>query len=132
MTNTGNTNRRTLLSDALFALEEMQAKLDEAQSFQREPIAVIGMGCRWPGGVTDAEGFWSLLQDGRGGIRDVPEDRWDSERYYDPDPSKPGRPFKASYQAGRPASISMPIPQGSRTLNLSKARAHNFSKTVAV
>jgi thioester reductase-like protein len=53
------------------------------------PIAVIGIGCRFPGGVQDAGSFWNLLIDGRSGIREVPPDRWDLERYYHPDSSIP-------------------------------------------
>ena len=56
-----------------------------------EPIAVVGIGCRFPGGVRGPQQYWSLLTDGRDGIVEVPEDRWDAEEYYDPDPSVPGR-----------------------------------------
>ena len=56
-----------------------------------EPIAVVGIGCRFPGGVRGPQQYWSLLTDGRDGIVEVPEERWDAEEYYDPDPSVPGR-----------------------------------------
>ncbi|WP_131810943.1 type I polyketide synthase, partial [Mycolicibacterium monacense] len=55
-----------------------------------EPIAVVGMGCRLPGGVSDPDGFWQLLQDGRSGIVRVPPERWDAEALYSADNGVPG------------------------------------------
>lgn len=52
--------------------------------------AVIGMGCRFPGG-DGPEGFWQALIDGRDGVGQVPADRWDMEAWYDPDPGTPDR-----------------------------------------
>ncbi len=51
-----------------------------------DPIAIIGMGCRMPGGVEDPEGLWALLQGGVDAVREVPIERWDIDRWYDPDP----------------------------------------------
>ncbi|MBW0019022.1 MAG: type I polyketide synthase [Mycobacterium sp.] len=56
-----------------------------------EPIAVIGMGCRFPGNVDGPGTFWELLVDGRDAVHEVPPDRWDAAAYYDPDPQQPGR-----------------------------------------
>ncbi len=53
----------------------------------RFPLAIVGMGCRFPGGATDAESFWKVLAEGRSGVREVPPDRWDRERFYHPDRS---------------------------------------------
>jgi acyl transferase domain-containing protein/aryl carrier-like protein len=49
-----------------------------------EPIAVIGISCRMPGGANDPEAFWELLRSGRDPIRPVPPDRWDLSGWYDP------------------------------------------------
>src|SRR5262249_2783223 len=57
----------------------------------REPIAIIGMGCRFPGGVTDPESFWRLLDQGIDAISEVPRTRWDVDAWYDPDPDSPGK-----------------------------------------
>src|SRR6266571_5773300 len=55
-----------------------------------EPIAIVGMGCRFPG-AKDPEAFWRLLHDGLGAITEVPVDRWDINSLYDPNPGTPGR-----------------------------------------
>ena len=57
----------------------------------QEPLAIVGIGCRLPGGVVDSETFWNFLAAGESGIVEVPEDRWTLDRYYHSDPSVPGR-----------------------------------------
>ena len=79
------------LKRALRAIEEMQAKLDAIEYGKREPIAVIGMGCRFPGGASTPEKFWEILQNGVDAVTDVPADRWNVDAYYDPDPEAPGK-----------------------------------------
>jgi acyl transferase domain-containing protein/aryl carrier-like protein len=56
-----------------------------------EPIAVVGIGCRFPGGASDPEAFWRLLEAGVDAITDVPADRWDVRAFHDADPSRPGK-----------------------------------------
>ncbi|MBI1357401.1 MAG: alpha/beta fold hydrolase [Acidobacteria bacterium] len=77
---------------ALLALERMQAKLQAVTKARTEPIAVIGMGCRFPG-ADDPEAYWRLLRDGVDAIREVPADRWDLEAVYDPDPAAAGKMY---------------------------------------
>ncbi len=79
------------LKKAYLALEEMQAKLDLTRHSESEPIAVIGMGCRFPGGVTDLQSFWQMLQNGTDAVGEIPRDRWSAEAVYDPDPHAPGK-----------------------------------------
>ncbi|MBC8127630.1 MAG: type I polyketide synthase, partial [Gloeobacteraceae cyanobacterium ES-bin-144] len=57
----------------------------------REGIAIIGIGCRFPGGVNDTESFWKLLVEGREVVSEVPTDRWNVERFYDPEPGLVGK-----------------------------------------
>ncbi len=56
-----------------------------------EPIAVIGMACRFPGDADTPQAFWELLRGGVDAISEVPPDRWDVDAYYDPDPDAPGK-----------------------------------------
>ncbi|WP_371524667.1 SDR family NAD(P)-dependent oxidoreductase [Streptomyces sp. NBC_01283] len=56
-----------------------------------EPIAIIGIGCRFPGGVDGPDSFWQLLTEGRDAVTEVPADRWSTEEFTDADPAAPGR-----------------------------------------
>lgn len=56
-----------------------------------EPVAVIGIGCRLPGGINGPEQYWDFLEKGGDAVTVVPPDRWDAEAFYDPDPMAPGR-----------------------------------------
>jgi acyl transferase domain-containing protein/acyl carrier protein len=75
---------------ALLAMD-LQAKLEASQKEKSEPIAIIGMGCRFPGGANDPNSYWQLLCEGRDAIREVPASRWNIDDYYDPDPEAPGK-----------------------------------------
>jgi microcystin synthetase protein McyG len=75
---------------ALLALE-LNTKLGRLEQRAAEPIAVTGIGCRFPGGANDPDSFWRLLIEGRDAISEVPPTRWDIERFYDPDPDAPGK-----------------------------------------
>lgn len=86
------------LKQAYLALEKLQAKLEAVEQAKHEPIAIIGMGCRFPGGADTPEAFWNLLRDGRDAVTEIPADRWDVPAYYDPDPNMPGK-MSARYGA---------------------------------
>lgn len=58
---------------------------------QKEPIAIIGIGCRFPGGGHNPEQFWNVLAEGVDGIIDVPADRWDFRKFYDADKERIGK-----------------------------------------
>jgi len=75
---------------ALLALQQLQAKLAETDYAHREPIAVVGIGCRWPGAENPAQ-FWQLLQNQQDAITPVPADRWDLDKFYDPSPDIPAK-----------------------------------------
>jgi acyl transferase domain-containing protein/acyl carrier protein len=70
---------------------QVRATRRELPLLAAEPIAIIGIGCRFPGGARNPEQFWSLLRDGVEGIREVPAERWDKDAWYDPDPEAPGK-----------------------------------------
>ncbi|XXY47425.1 type I polyketide synthase [Sorangium sp. So ce269] len=57
----------------------------------KEPIAVIGMACRFPGGAATPDAFWNLLRTGGDAIREVPSDRWDIDQFYDSNLASPGK-----------------------------------------
>ncbi|MEU4159274.1 type I polyketide synthase [Actinoplanes sp. NPDC026670] len=56
-----------------------------------EPIAIIGVGCRFPGGADGPDQFWQLLTEGRDAVTEVPADRWNAEDFFDEDPTQPGK-----------------------------------------
>ncbi|MDM9582028.1 type I polyketide synthase [Nostoc sp. GT001] len=74
-----------LMQNALLELSALQAKLNTLEHAATEPIAVIGIGCRFPGGVNSPEELWLLCKNGGDAIAEVPSDRWDVDAYYDPD-----------------------------------------------
>ncbi|MCC7360975.1 MAG: SDR family NAD(P)-dependent oxidoreductase [Anaerolineales bacterium] len=58
-----------------------------------EPLAIIGLSCRFPGGADSPAAFWQLLADGVDAVSEVPADRWDVDAFYDPDPDAPGKTY---------------------------------------
>jgi acyl transferase domain-containing protein/acyl carrier protein len=83
--------RRNLLQESLAAIERLQARLAASERARNEPIAIIGAGCRFPGGIEDLDGLWRVLRDGADMVADVPADRFDIDSCYDPDPQASGK-----------------------------------------
>jgi amino acid adenylation domain-containing protein len=78
------------LKRALLAIERLQAKLEAVEREKSEPVAIIGIGCRFPG-AADVDDYWQLLRDGVDAITVVPPDRWDADAYFDAEPGAPAR-----------------------------------------
>ncbi|MFI6291654.1 SDR family NAD(P)-dependent oxidoreductase [Nonomuraea sp. NPDC050790] len=85
---------RAQLIESLRMIERLRSRLAEkGDAARREPIAVIGAGCRLPGGVDGPDAFWRLLRAGRDTVRQFPADRADLRAWYDPDPDTPGTTY---------------------------------------
>ncbi|MEV5989697.1 type I polyketide synthase, partial [Streptomyces sp. NPDC052051] len=85
---------RDYLKRATADLRIARRQLADAENKQGEPIAIVGMACRYPGGVGSPEELWRLVADGVDAIGDFPEDRgWDVEDLYDPDPERTGKSY---------------------------------------
>lgn len=82
---------RALMKNALLRLEKLETKLRVLEEAKTEPIAVVGLGCRFPKGVETPDDLWKLLQDGVDAVTEIPQDRWDVEEYYDPQLDRPGK-----------------------------------------
>lgn len=78
---------------ALKALKDVRQKLELFEQSAAEPIAIVGMGCRYPGNCNNPADFWKFLSQGGDAIKDIPSDRWDVNAYYDADPDALGKMY---------------------------------------
>lgn len=65
------------------AINQFRSEQPNSEILNSEPIAVVGIGCRLPGGVSSSDGYWELLRNGKDAVVEVPEDRWSADRFYD-------------------------------------------------
>ncbi|HYO97350.1 MAG TPA: SDR family NAD(P)-dependent oxidoreductase [Polyangiaceae bacterium] len=72
-------------------LRDARQQLELERRHRSEPIAIVGVGCRFPGDVSGPSEFWDLLRRGADVTSEVPTDRWDAEALYDPEPTAPGK-----------------------------------------
>lgn len=90
MSNDASVDYLAKLRAAAAAIQKQQATIARLEAAQSEPIAIIGMGCRFPGGADDPDAFWSLLANGVDAIREVPAERWSIDEFFDTDPDALG------------------------------------------
>ncbi|MEM7134161.1 MAG: type I polyketide synthase [Chloroflexota bacterium] len=90
MSSLQETQINSIIKKSLEKIESLQAEVDRLQSAQREPIAIVGMSCRFPEADTPEE-FWQLLHNGVDAIGEIPQSRWDVDKFYDPTPATPGK-----------------------------------------
>ena len=77
-----------------------------------EPIAIVGIGCRFPGGVNGPESYWKLLSGGIDALGDIPADRLPIDGFYHPEPGRPGKMYvrNGGFLNGIAASHEFPPP----------------------
>ena len=85
-------SRDGLIKEALVQLRELRLRLAESEGRRTAPIAVVGLGCRFPK-ANDPEEYWRLLSEGVNAVGEIPKDRWDIDAFYDPDSETPGRMY---------------------------------------
>ncbi len=94
MNNQPETQEQSLLTARIrAALHDARIKIETLERAKNEPIAVIGIGCRFPGGADDPEKFWRLLHEGVDAIGEIPHNRWDINKFYDPAQATPGKMY---------------------------------------
>lgn len=84
-----------VLKKSLVKIKKLEAELQAAKAQPaapvKEPIAIVGLGCRFPGGIENLESLWQALMEKRDMSGSIPEERWDNDAIYDPDPLRPGK-----------------------------------------
>lgn len=92
----GEQTSASTLKRAYLTMERMQRRLDAYERATSEPVAIVGLGCRFPGGAVDADTYWNVLSKGIDAVTEVPADRWDADAFFSEKPA----PGKVSTRSG--------------------------------
>jgi acyl transferase domain-containing protein/protein-L-isoaspartate O-methyltransferase len=93
MTRPAPTDHRERLQNALLAIQKLQARVGEMERAAAEPVAIVGLACRFPGGADTPEAFWRLLRDGVDAVTEIPPSRFPVDEHFDADPDAPGKTY---------------------------------------
>ena len=83
----------TPMQQAVVALQAQRARIAALERAASEPIAIVGMACRYPADAVSPAAMWDAVRNGRDGSREVPPDRWNIADFYDPTPGRPGKMY---------------------------------------
>lgn len=86
----GSAEGLSALQRAAHTIKELRAKLDASNQVGKEPVAIVGMSCKFPG-ASNLDEYWQLLSNGVNAVSEVPESRWDLEKWFDANPAAPGK-----------------------------------------
>jgi acyl-CoA synthetase (AMP-forming)/AMP-acid ligase II/3-oxoacyl-(acyl-carrier-protein) synthase/thioesterase domain-containing protein/aryl carrier-like protein len=103
--------------------DEPAVLVSDKPRLNHEPIAIVGMGCRFPGGADSPEKFWDLLERGTDCIQEIPVSRWNMEPVFDPTPGTPGKTYVRSA-----ALLERSSPFEARHFGISPAEARKMSE----
>ena len=81
------------MKQALQAIKQLQARVNELEDGKNEPIAVVSMACKFPGNINNTRELWEKLLKSHDAIIEVPKERWNADEFYDPDPDVPGKMY---------------------------------------
>ncbi|HEX3377798.1 MAG TPA: beta-ketoacyl synthase N-terminal-like domain-containing protein [Candidatus Acidoferrales bacterium] len=81
------------IKKALYEIRALKGKLQDLSQARNEPIAIVGVGLRFPGGASDAASYWKILADRLNTVTEIPAARWKIEDYFDSDPEAPGKMY---------------------------------------
>jgi microcystin synthetase protein McyD len=84
-------NEQSIQTRVFKALSEAKEKLKAFESQQSEPLAIVGLGCRFGHNIATPESFWSFLKAGKNNLREIPKERWNQQDFYDSDRNKVGK-----------------------------------------
>ena len=93
MQDTKNEDYRKLIQQSLVSIRNLKKQVEETKRANNEPIAIIGMGCHFPGDCNSPEEFWNFLKSGKDGITNIPSDRWNVDEYYSPIHGQTGKMY---------------------------------------
>jgi len=86
-------NYRDLLQEATLQIRKLRNQIDNLEQRRSEPIAIVGMSCRFPGAANTPEAYWELLRNGVDAVEEIPAQRWNIDDYYDADADATGKMY---------------------------------------